>query len=170
MAMRAPELEFLPPSPWSRWWGHGVLALGLAACALVGLRHGQAADAQAAARARLQPQAATAARAVPPALAAETAAAQAVAAALAVPWDAWFRALEAVDVPGVFLTALQPEGGSRRARLGGQATDLAQVLAYMARLERQPGFRQVLLVEHALQEDAATPALRFTLTAEWEGP
>lgn len=170
MALRAPELEFLPPSPWARWWGHGVLALGLAACALVGLRHGQALDAQAVARARLQPQTGSAARAVPPALAAETAAAQAVAATLAVPWDAWFRALEAVEVPGVFLTALQPEGGSRRARLGGQAADLAQVLAYMARLERQPGFRQVLLVEHALQEDAATPALRFTLTAEWEGP
>lgn len=172
MALRAPELEFLPPSPWARWWGHGVLALGLVACALVFLRYTEAADAQAAALARLQPQAgpARAAAPVPPALAAEIAAAQAVAATLAVPWDAWFRALESVSVPGVVLTALQPEGSSRRARVGGQATDLAQVLAYMARLEQAPGFRQVLLVDHALQEDAGAQPLRFTLTAEWEAP
>ena len=171
MAMQAPDLDFLPPSPWARWWGHAVLALGLVACALVGLRYSQAADAHAAAQERLQPQ--TTERAgptMPRALAAEIEAAQAVAATLAVPWDAWFHALESVSVPGVFLTALQPEGNSRRARVSGQATDLAQVLAYMERLERTPGFRQVLLVDHAVQEDAAPLHLRFTLTAEWEVP
>ncbi|RCW71336.1 fimbrial assembly protein PilN [Pseudorhodoferax soli] len=170
MAMQAPRLDFLPPSPWARWWGHGVLALGLAACALVGLRYGQAADAQAKAHARLQPQPVAERSELPRALAAEIAAAQAVAATLAVPWDAWFRALESVSVPGVFLTALQPEGNSRRARVSGQAAELAQVLDYMAKLERTPGFRQVLLVDHAVQEDAVPRQLRFTLTAEWEAP
>jgi hypothetical protein len=172
MAMQAPDLDFLPPSPWARWWGHAVLALGLVACALVGLRYSQAADARATALAQLQPQARSdqAAVPLPRALATEIEAAQAVAATLAVPWDAWFRALESVNVPGVFLTALQPEGNSRRARVTGQATDLAQVLAYLDRLERTPGFRQVLLVDHAVQEDAAPPHLRFTLTAEWEAP
>lgn len=147
-----------------------MLALGLAACALVGLRYEQAAQAQAAALARLHPQAGAvrAAAAVPPALAGEIEAAQAVAATLAVPWDAWFRALESVAVAGVYLTALQPEGGSQRARLSGQATTLAQVLVYVERLERTPGFGQVLLVEHAVQEDAPSTPLRFTLTADWQ--
>lgn len=167
--MHAPELEFLPPSRWARWWGHGVLALGLAAAALAALRHGQASDAHAAALARLQPPSA-APQALPRALAAEMAAAQAVAATLALPWDAWFRALESVAVPGVFLTALQPEGHGRRARLTGHATALAPVLAYMEQLQRAPGFGRVLLVDHALEEDGGSAGLRFTLTAEWEAP
>lgn len=171
MAMQAPELDFVPRPRWVRWCGHGALALGLAACVLVALRYGQATDAQAEALARLQP--AGAARApvsMPRALAAQADAAQAVAAHLAVSWDAWFRTLESVAVPGVFLTALQPEGGSRRARLTGQATQLAQVLAYMEQLERTPGFGRVLLADHAVQEDAVPPHLRFTLTADWEAP
>jgi hypothetical protein len=148
-----------------------VLALGLAACALVGIRHHRAAEDQAAALVRLQPQpGARAPEAVPRELAAEVGAAQEVAAALAVPWDARFRALESVSVPGVFLTALQPEGNSRRARVSGQAAELSQVLVYMERLEHAPGFRQVLLVDHAVQEDATPPHLRFTLTAEWDAP
>lgn len=170
MSMRAPGLEFLPPSRWARHGGQVLLALGLAACAAVALRYGQAADAQAAALARLHPPPAATVAAVPPAQAADMQAAQAVSAALNVPWDAWFRALESVAVPGVALTALQPEGGSRRARLTGQATTLAQALAYVDALERSPGFGQVLLVDHAVQEDLRSAALRFTLTAEWEGP
>ncbi|WP_326535538.1 PilN domain-containing protein [Pseudorhodoferax sp.] len=169
--MHAPELDFVPPSRWVRWRGPGLLALGLAACTLAGLRYGQAADGHAAALARLQPAAAPRGAApVPRALAAEIEAAQAVAATLAVPWDAWFRALESVAVPGVFLTALQPEGGSRRARLSGQAARLSQVLAYMEQLERTPGFGRVLLVDHAVQDDVQPAQLRFTLTAEWGAP
>jgi hypothetical protein len=170
--MAAPELEFLPRSPLARWWGHGVLALGVAACLLAGLRYVQAADALANAIVQSRPAAdqRQAEPAVPRELQSEVAAAQAVAATLAMPWDAWFRGLESVAVPGVFLTALQPEAGGRRVRLVGQASDLAQALAYVDALERTPGFARVLLVDHAVQEGAVPPHLRFSLTAEWASP
>lgn len=169
--MAAPDLDFLPPSPLARWWGHGVLALGVAACLLAGLRYLQAEAARDAALAQLQP-AATRQEppAVPRALQVDVEAAQAITATLALPWDVWFQTLESVRVPGVFLTALQPEGGGRRARIAGQAGTLAQALAYVDALERTPGFDRVLLVDHAVQEGAVPPQLRFTLTAEWEAP
>lgn len=169
--MAAPDLDFLPPSPLARWWGHGVLALGLAACLLAGLRYLQAEAARDAALAQLQPASAREEQPpVPRALQADVEAAQAITATLALPWDAWFQTLESVSVPGVSLTALQPEGGSRRARIVGQAGTLAQALAYVDALERTPGFYRVLLVDHAVQEGAVPPQLRFTLTAEWEAP
>ena len=171
MTMAAPDLDFLPPSPLARWWGHGVLALGLAACLLAGLRYMQAEAARDAALAQLQPAAVLEAEPpVPRALQADVDAAQAITATLALPWDAWFQTLESVQVPGVFLTALQPEGSSRRARIVGQAGELAQALVYVEALERTPGFSRVLLVDHAVQEGATPPQLRFTLTAEWEAP
>lgn len=168
--MAAPDLDFLPPSPFARWWGHGVLALGIAACVFAGLRYAQADAARDAALARLQPQQATAhdTPTVPRELQADLDAAHRVAAQLALPWEAWFHALESVSVPGVSLTALQPEAGGRRVRIVGQAGELAPALAYVDALERADGFHQVLLVEHAVQEGAVPPQLRFTLTAEWE--
>lgn len=171
MARTAPDLEFLPRSPWARWWPRGVLALGVLACLTVALRYRQASDeARDSAAARLQaPSAATAGAAPSRESAAEVAEAQAVAAALAVPWEAWFRALESVSVPGVVLTALQPEGGRRRARISGQAAELSLALAYMERLEHASGFRRVLLVDHAM-EDGPPPRVRFTLTADWGTP
>ncbi|KQP12650.1 PilN domain-containing protein [Pseudorhodoferax sp. Leaf267] len=170
--MAAPDLDFLPPSPLARWWGHGVLALGVAACGWAALRYVQADEARTAALAQLQPAAsrAQAAAPVPRELQAEIDAAQAVAATLAVPWDAWFRALESVAVPGVHLTALQPEAAGRRVRIAGQAGDLQQALAYVDALERTPGFARVLLADHAVQEGAMPAQLRFTLTAEWGVP
>lgn len=169
MRARPPELEFLPAPPWRRWWGHAVLALGLAACVASGLRYGHAVDGHEQALARLTPQAASPQAApLPPALRAEIDAARAAAQTLALPWDAWFRALEAVAVPGVRLAALQPEAGGQRLRLVGQAGDLGQALDYVDALERSPALRGVLLVDHALQEDAPGAPLRFTLTVEWE--
>lgn len=164
-----PDLEFLPPSPLARWWGHGVLALGVAACAAVGLHYAQEVAAREAALAQLQPAVKAAPQtSVPRALQAEVEAAQAISAALSVPWEAWFKQLESVVVPGVVLTALQPEPGSRRARITGQASDLALALAYVEQLEQSPGFWHVLLLDHAQQEGAVPPHVRFTLSAEWE--
>lgn len=167
--MAPPKLEFLPPSPLARWWGHGVLALGVAACTAVALHYSQEVAEREAALAQLQPAARTKTQTtVPRALQAEIEAAQATTAALSVPWDAWFKELESVVVPGVFLTALQPEPGSRRARIVGQANDLALVLAYVEQLERSRGFWHVLLLDHAVQEGGVPPQVRFTLSAEWE--
>jgi hypothetical protein len=167
--MVPPKLEFLTPSPLARWWGYGVLALGVAACAAVALHYTQEVASREAVLTQLQPAAKAAPLvAVPVAVQADMTAAQTVTAALSVPWDAWFKALEAVEVPGVFLTALQPEPGSRRARIVGQAHDLALALAYVEQLERSPGFWHVLLLDHALQEGGGPAQVRFTLSAEWE--
>jgi hypothetical protein len=96
--------------------------------------------------------------------------AQQVQAALGIGWAGLFRTLETQRVPGVSLLAVQREAsGAQRLRVTAQANRLEDAVAYLALLAKAPGLANVHLVAHEQLADAAQPAVRFALLADWVG-
>jgi hypothetical protein len=86
---------------------------------------------------------------------------------LGVPWQPLFDSIAAALDARVALLRIQPDPGKKEVRIGGEAKDLAAVLAFAARLERGGVVHGAYLLEHELRRREDERAVRFTLRAAW---
>lgn len=87
---------------------------------------------------------------------------------LNLPWYELLASLESVKQqhPDVFLNAVLPDARKKQVVIGGQVKKLDQLLAYIDGLNKEPIFREVLLVNQQL--DLNTADTLFTLKLEWD--
>jgi Tfp pilus assembly protein PilN len=93
---------------------------------------------------------------------------EAVAAYLATPWGALLGVFETHASAQVVLLRFAPDAGAGRVELGGRATDVAAMAAYLVALERDPRLQDVMLRHHEVAADTAS-AVDFVLSATWPG-
>ena len=88
--------------------------------------------------------------------------------ALSVPWDQLFVSIEATNVEGLGLLTLSPDPRSGNLHISGEGASLDDVLAYVARLGSQSGFRDVNLVSYETVQRDGSGAVQFSLVAKWK--
>lgn len=173
------DLDFAGPPRGAGPLGYALLALGLAAALASGYAYLRAEDQRAGLEETVDGMKKVLARqgvrlAAPAVLNEQTRAeirrANLVIDRIAVPWDALFRDLEQAADRDVALLAVEPDAEKRSVRIDGEAKDLAAVLAYLARLEAQPGLAEVTLTNHALRDGGAQRPVAFSLGARWTAP
>lgn len=91
-----------------------------------------------------------------------------IAGALTLPWDSLFRSVEEASDEHVALLVLQPDPGKRELGISGEAKDYDAILAFVTRLDRREGLRNVHLVKHEVREDDPQRPLFFSIVAGWE--
>lgn len=157
--MRRLDLDFAPRRRSRTAW------LLLAVAVLLAIDSGLAGLDLLARRERAQQPVATA-RTAPPDSAA-TAAAQRVIDHLARPWPALLATIEAAaaDAGSVRLLALEPDAERGTVRIAGEATQPADILAFLRQLERGGPLRGAHLLS---QRPAAGSRLEFVVLARWE--
>lgn len=107
-----------------------------------------------------------AARAAPPAdLAAQQTRAR-IAAQLAWRWQPAFDALAAAQDKTVALVALDASHAKAQLKLTAEARVLEDALAWIERLQQQPGIKRVTLVQHEIQVDVDQQPVRFVVNVE----
>jgi hypothetical protein len=104
---------------------------------------------------------------VDPSVQSRVARASPVLAHLALPWDALFGAVEAADSRRLALLTLEPNARDASLRLSGEAASMAELMAYIDRLGRQPLLAQVHLANfETVQRDGAQVVV-FGVQARW---
>ncbi len=104
-----------------------------------------------------------------PAIAPERlAAANAIVMQLNLPWGALREAVAQAATPAIGLLSLEPDARKRSARLNAQAENAEAMVAYVARLKREPLLASVVLLHHDVDEQDPNRALRFELMLTWE--
>ena len=171
--LRPLQLDFAADPPRSSW-GVVLLGAGLVACAGVGVDYmaaseqvAELAQRQATLERRLERQSALSADGTTPdpQLSAEAAR------QLQHPWDALLGDLEkAIGETGgsVALLSVQPDVAQRQVRLTGEARQLAEILAFVGRLEGQPSLRHPALTSHQSRQSEDVPVIAFTIVAGWQ--
>lgn len=86
---------------------------------------------------------------------------------LNLPWPELFNALEAATPASVALLELTPDAAGLRLTGKAETSDSSAMLAYLARLQRQPFFNQVLLLRHERQTEPGPRPIRFVFEARW---
>lgn len=176
---RALRLDFLTDRPKPDSTGLVVLFAGLAALTAVGVEYRAVSAETAALEARIADFRRMTRRELPPireaaidskTLAQEIRQANVVLAQLNLPWDALFRELEGAAVEGVTLLAIQPEVGSGKVRIAGEAKRYDAALAYVAKLESGERFANVFLTSHQVRANAPQRPVVFELVADWSAP
>ncbi|PWF40451.1 PilN domain-containing protein [Massilia glaciei] len=153
--------------------GHGLLAVGALAAALVGGAQAMLSRdlARYATPASDAPAGGGPSKALPAgAIASETAAlegARAVVGHLSGPREKLFRTLETLDAPDVALLAIAPSSQKRTVRISGEARTFGAMLSYFSQLQQSRTFDDVVLVEHEILNDDPQRPLRFSLSARW---
>jgi hypothetical protein len=174
---RAVRIDFAPRSPARALAATGPLAAlglaaGLALCASAVLAWGGVERGRQALAGRAARQAPVVAR-IParppgPAIApARLAALNAIVTRLNLPWGALREAVGQAQSPQVGLLALEPDAGKHSARLTAQARDARTMIAYVARLKREPSLSTVVLTHHEVEEQDPNRALRFEILLTW---
>ena len=177
--MKPAPIDFAPATPgralarshalsWLALLAGGVLCLGavLAWSALQAERRALAERDLLAQRRALRPER------VPrpaPAIAPERlAAVNAIVMQLNLPWGALREAVAQAATPSIGLLALEPDARKRSARLSAEAKNAEAMIAYVARLKREPLLASVVLTHHDVDEQDPNRALRFELLLTWE--
>ncbi len=97
----------------------------------------------------------------------EFAAARAVVTRFAAPWRTLFSAMESVQVEGVSLLSIEPDGATGQVLITGEAKDYLAVLTYVAQLGAQPGFTKVHLSRHEFRDAQPRRPVMFSVLAQW---
>jgi hypothetical protein len=87
---------------------------------------------------------------------------------LTLPWEQLFEAVESAGSKHIALLALEPDTEKKLVKINGEARDLAVLLNYITRLEKQEVFGPVYLQSHQVQQGSET-SVRFSLLAVWRG-
>lgn len=82
-------------------------------------------------------------------------------------WQPAFDALSAAHGASVALTALEANQARARIRLTAETRRFDQALAWIARLQAQPGVRRVTLVQHEVQADAEQTPVQVVVDVEF---
>lgn len=86
---------------------------------------------------------------------------------LSTPWSTLLDALEATQVRGVRLTAIDPDPRRRTASLSGEARDYLAVLNYVSALATKGGLTDVYLVRHEVRARDSVYPIAFSVSASW---
>lgn len=86
---------------------------------------------------------------------------------LAMPWNGLFTAVETSGEKDVALLSVQPDAQRRVLRLSGEARNLAALLRYVERLEKNPALSRVYLTQHEIRGQDPERPVRFALNADW---
>lgn len=84
------------------------------------------------------------------------------------PWPELFAALEASKTDDVALLAVEPDPLKHTVRITAEAKKREAILAYVERLEQQPGLGSVVLMEHHINQQDNEKPFRFSLLAVWK--
>ena len=95
------------------------------------------------------------------------AAANRIIARLNAPWQRVLIQAAEVAGPTIALTGLAPDTQSRTLRIAGVAPSLADVYAYVERLQEVSGFARAHLVQHAAAGEAGDARVAFQVVATW---
>ena len=110
----------------------------------------------------------TAPRAAPADAAAQAARAQ-VASQLAWRWQPAFAALASTRTARIALVSLDASQAKSQLKLVAEARTLGDAIAWIGRLQQQPGVRRAALVQHEVRADSAEQPLRFVVQVELDG-
>lgn len=170
------HLDFVRPRAPRTWLGAGLLALGAFAVVATLAEYRSLAAEAARLEARIADTQRMARRELPrlrraaldpKALAEEVRNANVVLAQLTIPWDGFFREIEAAGDKTIALLSIQPDAGTRALRITGEARRFEDVLAYIGRLEGRPGLAHVYLASHELRQGGAQRPVAFALVGQW---
>jgi len=98
----------------------------------------------------------------------ETEQANTVILALSLPWKELFEALEASQTNEVAVLAIEPNAQKGVVRISAEAKKLESMLNYVASLQKIALFREVLILNHQIQDQDPEKPIRFVLQAAWE--
>lgn len=84
------------------------------------------------------------------------------------PWPELFAALEASKTDDVALLAVEPDPLKHSVRIIAEVKKREAMLAYVERLEQQPGLGSVVLLEHHINQQDKEKPFRFSLLAAWK--
>jgi hypothetical protein len=104
-----------------------------------------------------------------PADAAAQAARAQTAAQLAWRWQPAFAALAATHNARIALVSLDASQARSQLKLVAEARTLDDAIAWIGRLQEQPGVRRAALVQHEVRADSAGQPLRFVVQVELAG-
>ncbi len=86
---------------------------------------------------------------------------------LTLPWENLFRAVESSTDRNITLLGMEPDTEKHVVNISCEAKDVAAMLKFIERLERQREFSSVYLQNHQIQEHDPDRPVRFSLTAFW---
>ena len=101
-------------------------------------------------------------------IARETKQANAAILALSLPWKDLFEAFEANRTKDVAVLAIEPDAQKRLVHISAEAKNLEGMLDYVSGLQRIAWFRDVVVLNHQIQEQDPQKPVRFVLQAAWE--
>jgi hypothetical protein len=166
--MRRLHIDFVRGARRSRWAGHALLAVAVAAAAHAGARYvelGRSVRDAEAALARLSPKARTARPAK--ASSEELAAARDAVQRLTLPWGALFGALESASSERVALLAIEPDPRAGTVTISGDSKDYLAALTYVLSLRQAEALSSVQLVRHEQRGKDPRRPVSFSISATW---
>jgi hypothetical protein len=162
------DIDFARGARRSRWAGHALLAVAVAAAAHAGASYIELArsvsDAEAK-LARLSP----GKRSPRPAQASteELAAARDAVQRLTLPWGALFGALESASSDRVALLAIEPDPRAGTVTISGDSKDYLAALTYVLNLRQAEALSSVQLVRHEQKSNDPQRPVSFSISATW---
>ena len=101
-------------------------------------------------------------------IARETKQANAAILALSLPWKEFFDAFEATRANDVAVLAIEPDAQKGVVRISAEAKGLESMLNYVSSLQKIALFREVLILNHQIQDQDPQKPVRFVVQAAWE--
>jgi hypothetical protein len=87
--------------------------------------------------------------------------------ALSLPWNEFFEAFEATRTDDVAVLAIEPDAQKGLVRISAEANKLENMLNYVATLQKIAMFREVLILNHQIQDQDPQKPIRFVVQAVW---
>lgn len=98
----------------------------------------------------------------------ETRQANAAILALSLPWKQFFDAIEVTRTNDVAVLAIEPDAQKGLVRISAEAKTFGSMLSYVSSLQKIALFREVLILNHQIQDQDPQKPIRFVLQAAWE--
>lgn len=182
MSMKPLRIDFAPPSLARTWFHTSRRARALAGVALVlagaagieawRLAEQRRVDAEQVARLAVRhaaPAQAAPAQAQPKVGLAQAGAVNAAVLQLNLPWRELHDAIGAATPATVALLALEPDARKHVLRITAEARASDDMIGYIAQLQRQSWFTNVVLTHHETNDVDPNKPIRFQVEAQWAG-
>jgi Tfp pilus assembly protein PilN len=86
---------------------------------------------------------------------------------LNLPWRDLHDAVRAATPANVALLSLEPDAKRRTLRIGAEARNSDDMLAYVGKMQAQDWFSSVVLTRHEIAEQDPNRPIRFQISAQW---
>jgi hypothetical protein len=85
----------------------------------------------------------------------------------AFPWDMVLREIELATDDRVALLSLETNAGTRKTRVGAEARNIDDALAFVSRLRESPLVREAFLLSHEAKKGTPVEVIGFTMEINW---